>query len=96
MVLECGIEGSGCFHTPPTVNEWGDLPLRCAHSMVQGKGAEGRGRLAQAQRRMLMVEVEKAVMTCQMSSDEGRVSDFKISPPHSSKDVKLFCDGYFQ
>jgi nuclear-control-of-ATPase protein 2 len=72
------------------------LLLLLRKPFIEGKGAEGRGRLAQAQRRMLMVEVEKAVMTCQMSSDEGRVSDFKISPPHSSKDVKLFCDGYFQ
>lgn len=40
----------------------------------QGKGAEGRGRRAQLRRRMLMVDVENAVMTCQMSVDEGQVS----------------------
>ena len=43
-------------------------------SWFQGKGAEGRGRRAQLRRRMLMVDVENAVMTCQMSVDEGQVS----------------------
>lgn len=38
------------------------------------KGAEGRGRKAQMIRRMLMVEVEKGVMTCQIRDDENRVS----------------------
>lgn len=41
---------------------------------LQGKGAEGRGRRAQLLRRMLMVDVDKAVMTCQMSIDDGQVS----------------------
>ena len=42
---------------------------------VQGqKGAEGRGRKAQLRRRMIMVDVENAVMTCQMCIDEGQVS----------------------
>ncbi|CAK9859264.1 unnamed protein product [Sphagnum jensenii] len=51
------------------------LLLLLRKPFIEGKGAEGRGRLAQARRRMLMVEVEKAVMTCQMSSDEGREED---------------------
>lgn len=41
---------------------------------IQGKGAEGRGRRAQLRRRMLMVDVENAVMVFQMNVDEGLVS----------------------
>lgn len=37
------------------------------------RGAKGRGRKAQMIRRMLMVEVEKGVMTCQIRDDENRV-----------------------
>jgi uncharacterized protein YeeX (DUF496 family) len=54
---------SYCF--PPSARSYVDL--------LQ-KGAEGRGRRAQMIRRMLMVEVEKGVMTCQIRDDENRVS----------------------
>ncbi|KAG0556391.1 hypothetical protein KC19_11G050300 [Ceratodon purpureus] len=43
---------------------------------TKGKGAEGRGRKAQLRRRMLMVDVENAVMTCQMCVDEGQEDAF--------------------
>lgn len=42
------------------------------------KGAEGRGRTAQMMRRMLMVEVEKGVMTCQIKDDENRGDDVSV------------------
>lgn len=45
---------------------------------IQGKGAEGRGRRAQLRRRMLMVDVENAVMTFQIYVDEGQVSSHCI------------------
>jgi nuclear-control-of-ATPase protein 2 len=41
---------------------------------IKGKGAEGRGRQAQLERRMLMADAEKAVMICQISIEEGQVS----------------------
>lgn len=53
---------------------------------IQGKGAEGRGRKAQLRRRMLMVDCENAVMTCQMCVDEGQVRNTFI---------RCFCDLYF-
>lgn len=40
------------------------------------KGAGGRGRKAQLRRRMMMVDVENAVMTCQKCIDEGQVDTF--------------------
>ncbi|KAG0565107.1 hypothetical protein M758_8G160500 [Ceratodon purpureus] len=40
------------------------------------KGAEGRGRKAQLRRRMMIVDVDNAVMTCQMCIDEGQVDAF--------------------
>ncbi|KAG0590203.1 hypothetical protein KC19_1G080900 [Ceratodon purpureus] len=42
------------------------------HPFYNEKGAEGRGRRAQMIRRMLMVEVEKGVMCCQIRDDENR------------------------
>lgn len=43
---------------------------------MQGKGAEGRGRRAQLRRRMLMVDVENAVMNFQILVDERNVSAY--------------------
>jgi len=43
---------------------------------TKGKGAEGRGRSAQLRRRMLMVDVENAVIAFQIIVDEGQVEAF--------------------
>lgn len=48
------------------------------HPFYNEKGAEGRGRRAQMIRRMLMVEVEKGVMTCQIRDDENRGDDAAV------------------
>ncbi|GLJ54053.1 hypothetical protein SUGI_1157050, partial [Cryptomeria japonica] len=36
------------------------------------RGAEGKGRTARLKRRLLVVEVEKKIMQCQVLMDEGK------------------------
>eukprot|EP01018_Ginkgo_biloba_P006080 Gb_02814 [translate_table: standard] len=43
--------------------------------LMQEKGAEGKGRAARLQRRLLVVEVEKKIIQCQVLSDERREKD---------------------
>lgn len=60
----------------------------------QDKGAEGRGRIARIQRRLLVVDVEKKIMQFQMCMDQGLVicqtlNLIQLSPNHVVQFMEL-------